>query len=94
LEEEDEDEVYTSLCIRNHHGGKLQDEDDMIENLIQNPPLSVLPLEDIVMKTPKNPSTGLCVADLTSLCVRTIQFSPKRTLKTNPSISSSEEKEL
>jgi len=34
-------------------GGRSQDEDDMIENLIQNPPPSVSPLEDIVRETQK-----------------------------------------
>jgi len=50
LEEEDEDEVYSaSLCeLEIAIGGEPPDEDDMIENLIQNPPPSVSPLENIV----------------------------------------------
>ena len=66
----------------------------MIEKLIQNPPPSVSPLEDIVRETQNNPSTDLCVADPTSLCVRNIEFDPKRTLKINPSLSTSQQKEL
>jgi len=59
----------------------------MIENLVQNPPPSVSPLEDIVRETQKNPSTDLCVANSTSLCVKNIEFGPERTLKINPSLS-------
>ena len=66
----------------------------MIENLIQNPPPSVSPLEDIVRETQNNPSTDLCAADSTSLHVKNIEFGPKRTLKINPSLSTSQEKEL
>jgi len=58
----------------------------MIENLIQNPPPSVSPLED--------PSNDLCVANNTSLHVKNIGFGPKRTLKINPSLFASQEKEL
>jgi len=89
--EEDEDEVYSApLCaLETAMGGKLQDEDDMIENLIQNPPPSVLPLEDIVREIQNNPLTDLCVVDLTSLCVKNIEFGPERTLKINPSLSTS-----
>ena len=96
LEEEDEDEIYsTPLCtLEISMGGKPQDEDDMIENLIQNPPPSVSPLEDIVRETQNNPSTDLCVAEPTSLCVKNIEFGPGRTLKINPSLSPSQEKEL
>ncbi len=91
MEEEDEDEVYFSpLCtLEIAMGGKLQDEDDMIENLIHNPPPSVLPLEDIVRETQKDPSIDLCVADPTSLCVKNIEFSLERTLKINPYLSTS-----
>ena len=46
LEEEDEDEVYSApLCtLEIAMEGKPQDEDDMIENLIRNPPPSVSPV--------------------------------------------------
>lgn len=74
--------------------GELQDDDDMIENLIQNPPTSVSRLEDILRETQSNPSTNLCVADSTSLHVKNIEFNPERTLKINPSLSTSQEKEL
>lgn len=46
----------------------------MIGNLIQNPPPSVSPLEDIVRETKNNPSTDLCVVDPTSLHVKNIEF--------------------
>ena len=96
LEEEDEDDVYSApLCtLEIAIGGKPQDEDDMNENWIQNPPPSVSPLEDIVSETQNNPSIDLCMVDPTSLCVKNIEFSPERTLKTNPSLSTSQEKEL
>jgi len=71
-----------------------EDEDDMIENLIQNPPPSVSPLEDIVRETQNKPSTDLCVADSNSLHVKNIEFGPERTLKINLSLSTSQEKEL
>ena len=66
----------------------------MIENLIQNPPPSASPLEDIVREIQNNPSTDLYVADPTSLRVKNIEFGPERTLKINPSLSTSLEKEL
>ena len=75
-------------------GGKLQDEDDMIENLIQNPPHNVSPLEEIVREIQKNPSIDLFVVNPTSLCVKNIEFILERTLNINPSLSTSEEKEL
>ena len=66
----------------------------MIENLIQNLPPSVSPLEDIVRENKNNPSTDLCVADSTSLRVKNIEFGLEITLKINPSLSTSQEKEL
>ena len=66
----------------------------MIENLIQNPPPSVLPLEEIVRETQNNPLTDLYVADPTSLHIKKIEFGLERTLKINPSLSTSQEKEL
>ena len=94
MEEEDEDEVYSApLCaLEIAMGGKQQDEDGMIENLIQNPPPSVSPLEDIVRETQNNPSIDLCEASSTSLHVKNIEFGPERTLKINPSLSISHEK--
>ena len=96
LEEEDEDEFYsTPLCtLEIAMGGKPQDEDDMIENLIQNPSPSAPPLKDTVRETKKNPSTDLCVAEPISLRVKNIEFGPERTLKINPFLSTSQEKEL
>ena len=66
----------------------------MIENLIQNPPPSVSPLEDIVRETQNNPSTDLCSADSTPLYVKNIEFNLELTLKINPSLPTSQEKEL
>ena len=93
LEEEDEDEVYSTplYALEIAMGGKLQDEDDMIENLIRNPPPSVSSLEYTVRQTLNNPSNDLCAADLTSLYVKNIEFGPERTLKINPSRSTSQE---
>ena len=68
LEEEDEDEVYsTPLCAVEATMGGPQTEEDLIENLIQNPPPSALPLEELVEETHANPLVYFCVADLTSL---------------------------
>eukprot|EP00253_Pinus_taeda_P024767 PITA_24767 len=96
LEEEYEDEVYsTPLCaLETIMWGKPQNEDDIIENLIQNPTPSIFPLEDLVRETQDNPLTDLCVTDSTSLHVKNIEFSPERTLKINSSLSTSQEKEL
>ena len=68
MEEEDEDEVYSApLCTVEATMGGPQTEDDLIENLIQNPPPIVLPLEELVEETQANIVADLCVADLTSL---------------------------
>ena len=68
LEEEDEDEVYsTPLCVVEPTMGGPQTEDDLIEDLMQNPPPSVLPLEELVEETRANPLVDLCVANPTSL---------------------------
>jgi len=53
----------------------------MIENLIQNPPPGVSPLEDIVRETQNNPSTNLCVSNPTPLHVKNIEFSPEKNLE-------------
>jgi len=68
LEEEDEDEFYYApLCTVEATRGGPQTEDDLIENLIQNPPPSVLPLEELVEETQANALVDLCVVDPTSL---------------------------
>jgi len=55
LEEEDEDEVYSApLCTVEATKGRRQTEDDLIENLIQNSPPNVLPLEELVEETQVN----------------------------------------
>ena len=74
--------------------GGPQTEDNLIENLIQNPPPSVLPLEELVEETQANPLVDLCVADSTSLRVKNMEFGPERILKINSSLSTSHEKEL
>jgi len=51
-------------------------------------------LEDIVRETQNNPSIDLCMADPTSPHVKNIEFDLERTLKINPSLSPSHEKEL
>jgi len=68
LEEEYEDEVYsTPLCTVEATRGGPQTKDDLSENLIQNPPPSVLSLEELVEETQANSLVDLCVADPTSL---------------------------
>jgi len=54
----------------------------------------LLPLEELVEETQANPLADLCVADPTSLRVKNMEFGPKRTLKINSSLSTSQEKEL
>ena len=44
-----------------------QNEDDLIENLIQNPPPNVLPLGELVEETQTNPVVDPYVVDLTNL---------------------------
>ena len=95
LEEEDEDEVYSApLCTVEATIGVPQTEDDLIENLIQNPPPSVLPLKELVEETQANPLVDLCMGDPTSLRVKNVEFGPEKTLKINSSLSTSQEKEL
>ncbi len=64
------------------------------KKLIQNPPPSVFPLEELVKETHANPLIDLYVADPTSLRVENVEFGPERTLKINSSLSTSQEKEL
>ena len=67
LEEEDEDEFYsTPLCMVESTRGGPQTEDDLIENLIQNPPPNVFPLEELVGDTQASALVDLCVTDPTS----------------------------
>ena len=78
LEKEDEDEVYsTPLCTVEATKGGPQTEDGLIENLIQNPPPSVLPLEELVEDTQGSALVDLCVADPTSPELRMWNFSLK-----------------
>ena len=53
LEEEEEDEVYSTqiYALEATMGGGQQDEDDLIEHLLQSPNLGSLPLEEIVKET-------------------------------------------
>ena len=67
LEEGDEGEVYsTPLCTLEAAKGGLLTDDDLIENLIQNPPPSALSLEELVEGTQASALVDLCVVDLTS----------------------------
>lgn len=92
---EDEDEVYSApLCTGEATMGDPQTEDDLIENLIRNPLPSVLPLEELVEETQANPLVDLYVVQPTSLRVKNVEFGPKKTLKINSSLSTSQEKEL
>ena len=76
LEEEDEDEVYsTPLCTVEATLRGPQTEDELIENFIQNPPPNVLPLEDLVEETQANALVDLCVTDPT-LQVKNVEFGP------------------
>ena len=74
--------------------GGPQTEDDLIENLIQNPPPNVLPLEELVEDTQASALVELCVTDSTSPRVKNVEFGPERTLKISSSLSLSQEKEL
>ena len=68
-------------------GGGQQDEDDLIEHLLQSPTPSSLPLEGEVSETQNNHPIDLCLANSNPLCVKTIDSSPEKTLKINPSLS-------
>eukprot|EP00253_Pinus_taeda_P003111 PITA_03111 len=74
--------------------GGPQTEDDLIENLIQNPPPGALSLEELVEDTQASALVDLCVTDLTSSTVKSVEFRSERTLKINSSLSPSQEKEL
>ena len=95
LEEEDEDEVYSALvCTVEATRGGPQTENNLIENLIQNPPPSVLRLEELVEDTQASALVDLCVADPTSPRVKNVEFGPERTLTINLSLPPSQENEL
>ena len=96
LEEEEEYEVYSAqiYALEATIGGGQQDEDDLIEHLVQSPTPSSLPLEKEVRETKNNHPIKLCVANSNPLCVKTIEFNPEKTLKTNPSLSALEEEKL
>ena len=95
LEEEYEDQIYsTPLCIVETTMGGPQTEDDLIENLIQNPPPSVFPLEELMEETQATPLVDLCVADPKSHWVKNVEFGLEKNLKINSSLLTSQEKEL
>eukprot|EP00253_Pinus_taeda_P008680 PITA_08680 len=95
LEEGYEDEVYSApLCTVEATRGGPQTEDDLTENLIQNPPPGALSLEELVEHTQASALVDLCVTDLTTPRVKNVEFGPERTLKINSSLSPSQEKEL
>eukprot|EP00253_Pinus_taeda_P016090 PITA_16090 len=95
LEEGDEDEVYSApVCTLEATLGGPEIEDDLIENLIQNLPPSVLPLEELVEGTQASVVVDLCVANPTSPRVKNVEFGPERTLKISSSLSPSQEKEM
>eukprot|EP00253_Pinus_taeda_P022552 PITA_22552 len=74
--------------------GGPQTEDDLIENLIQNPPPGALSLEELVEDTQVSALVDLCVTDPTSPKVKNVEFGPERTLKISSSLSPSQEKGL
>jgi len=95
LEEGDEDEVYSApLCTVEATRGGPQTEDDLIENLIQNPSPSALSLEELVEDTQATALVDLCVTNMTTPRVKNVEFGPERTLKISSSLSPSQEKEL
>jgi len=68
------------------------DEDDLIEHILQIPTPSTLSLEEVVKETKRNHHIDLCLAYSNPTHVKTIEFSPERTLKINPSLSVHQEK--
>jgi len=64
LDEGEEDEVYSApLCTVETTRGGPQTEDDLIETLIQNPPPSALPLEELVEDTQASTLVDPCVTN-------------------------------
>ena len=55
LEEEEEDEVYSSqlYTLENSMGGGQSDEDDLIKHILQSPTPNTLSLEEVVKETEK-----------------------------------------
>eukprot|EP00253_Pinus_taeda_P005571 PITA_05571 len=95
LEEGEEDEVYFApLCTVEATKGGPPTEDDLIENLIQNPPPSELSLEELVEDTQANALVDLSATNPTNPRVKNVEFGPEKTLKISSSLSSSQEKEL
>jgi len=62
--------------------------------LLQSPTPSSLPSEEEVRETQKNHPIDLFLANSNPLHFKTIEFSPKKTLKINPSLSALEEENL
>lgn len=95
MEKGEEDEVYSApLCTVEATRGGPQTEDDLIENLIQNPSPSALPLEEMVEDTQASALVDLGATDLTTPRVKNVEFGLERTLKISSSLSPSQEKEL
>src|ERR1700722_10500035 len=73
LEEGDEDEIYSApLCIVEATRGGPQTKDDLIENLIQNPPPGALSLEELVENPQASTLVDLCVTDPTTPRVKNV----------------------
>jgi len=90
LEEGEEDEVYSApLCTVEATRGGPQTEDDLIENLIQNPSLGALSLEELVEDTQTSALVDLGATDPTTPRVKNVEFGPERTLKISSSLSPS-----
>jgi len=99
LEEEEEDEVYhtTSHPICTLYaiiGGGKPDEYDLIDQILQNYPPNTIPLDELVKESGGNPWTELCLVDPSPTHVKMVEFGPYRTLKIDPSLSSSQEEKL
>jgi hypothetical protein len=95
LEEGEEDEVYSApLCTIETNRRNPPTEDDLVENLIQNPPPSALPLEKLVEDAQASTLVDLCTTNLVTPRVKNVEFGPERALKISSSLSPSQEKEL
>ena len=75
-------------------GGGQLDEDDLIEHILQSLTPSTLSLEEVVNETQNNHQINLCLANSNPTHVKTIEFSPERTLKINPPLSALQEEKL
>ena len=64
-------------------------EDDLIENLIQNPPPSELSLEKLVEDTQANAVVDLGATNPTTPRVKNVEFGLEKTFKINSSLSPS-----